>query len=670
LVFFLPEKSKKEFKTSIIYVEQSPLVNRTRKEDKMPSKKQSKDTSPFAGRPEQQKYYQGIINAIRTNPQAIVLAEGGTGLGKSRVLASIAGELASSDVPVILSAPTIQVMAQIASEFRHVHSIPDEGIAVLLGKSQFVDTGKVRLWIEQEGRHPDAIAAKEWLDKGAPPVSGGSYGERLGMFCESVSHLADDLETIAPSAPVADLVVDDHTPDEDPGLQAYQALRSRAEEAPVVVCSHAALVWDRRLKRLERPGLLPDRTFVLLADEAHQLAPVAESAHSSSCSLILLRAVLLALRKKGVRGAKTMAERLEGLIDGLRKQKEDRNILEAVNRENVNSIRKALASILQGNGLSRPQKSVLQAARDVLGALYRNDYNIQVRFSPVRRYPSIMCGPLTLNRFFEDLWNHAEVAVLCSGTLLLPGKSVWDGLNTQYIQKILNLPQARMSVLPPVHPKWAKNYELKKPPAEEYSLLSPPTENKNGGTPESLDAATEQWHKAVADKIVAAAETAAGGTLVLFNGYETLEAVDRILSDGSLAGRVVTQTRESGFSAAKRKFVEMAKAGQNPVWLATGPAWTGLDLADDENPPERDFLLTDIIIPRLPFGTEHSTIHERRKEQWGFIYEVYRAAFQFRQGVGRLIRREGVSGRRLWLLDARMWRDDAPWYMAYFQNLL
>jgi ATP-dependent DNA helicase DinG len=95
-----------------------------------------------------------------------------------------------------------------------------------------------------------------------------------------------------------------------------------------------------------------------------------------------------------------------------------------------------------------------------------------------------------------------------------------------------------------------------------------------------------------------------------------------------------------------------------------------LDLADDENPPERDFLLTDIIIPRLPFGTEHSTIHERRKEQWGFIYEVYRAAFQFRQGLGRLIRREGVTNRRLWLLDARMWRDDAPWYMAYFQNLL
>jgi Rad3-related DNA helicase len=49
---------------------------------------------------------------------------------------------------------------------------------------------------------------------------------------------------------------------------------------------------------------------------------------------------------------------------------------------------------------------------------------------------------------------------------------------------------------------------------------------------------------------------------------------------------------------------------------------------------------------------------------------VYRAAFQFRQGLGRLIRREGVTNRRLWLLDARMWRDDAPWYMAYFQNLL
>lgn len=38
----------------------------------------------------------------------------------------------------------------------------------------------------------------------------------------------------------------------------------------------------------------------------------------------------------------------------------------------------------------------------------------------------------------------------------------------------------------------------------------------------------------------------------------------------------------------------------------------------------------------------------------GFVAEIMVAQRKLRQGLGRLIRREGVQNRRIWMLDARI----------------
>jgi CRISPR type IV-associated DEAD/DEAH-box helicase Csf4 len=102
-------------------------------------------------------------------------------------------------------------------------------------------------------------------------------------------------------------------------------------------------------------------------------------------------------------------------------------------------------------------------------------------------------------------------------------------------------------------------------------------------------------------------------------------------------------------------FKAEARAGNRPVWVATGPAWTGLDLRDElaKNASD-DRILTDLVITRNPMGRNRTAAHLARVARLGFEQELLDAAFTLRQGLGRLIRREDLKNRRIWFLDGRI----------------
>jgi CRISPR type IV-associated DEAD/DEAH-box helicase Csf4 len=119
--------------------------------------------------------------------------------------------------------------------------------------------------------------------------------------------------------------------------------------------------------------------------------------------------------------------------------------------------------------------------------------------------------------------------------------------------------------------------------------------------------------------------------------------------------RVIAQEPDDSITQIKNAFVEMTRDGIRPIWLATGGAWTGLDLTDEAvTDPTKDNLLTDLVIVRIPLGRSRSVAHRIRVERLGLEEEFVAAAFLLRQGIGRLIRREGVQNRRLWFLDGRI----------------
>ena len=104
--------------------------------------------------------------------------------------------------------------------------------------------------------------------------------------------------------------------------------------------------------------------------------------------------------------------------------------------------------------------------------------------------------------------------------------------------------------------------------------------------------------------------------------------------------------------------------GSKVLWLAVGAAWTGLDIKHDPN------LLTDLVIPRLPFGQNRTTTHDARVQRTGgWSSELMNAVMFYRQGIGRLVRQEGLpKNRRIFVLDARINDAGFAGNAAIFKN--
>jgi ATP-dependent DNA helicase DinG len=263
-----------------------------------------------------------------------------------------------------------------------------------------------------------------------------------------------------------------------------------------------------------------------------------------------------------------------------------------------------------------------------------------------------------MRSLLERIWDRVESAVLMSATLALPDVS---GIpKASYLAHILSVPSQRMRNISPIVQPWLYSPALIET-AKGRKDLVPPKEDESGGSDENA------WSLAIADELCKIALDARGGTLALTSSYDRIALIASALAGKIDHERLVVQKRETGVRLAQAEFEQKAKVGLRPIWIAAGGAWTGLDVSDKTVAPEQDFLLTDLAIINIPFGTNRSTTHQSRME-WMGTAERDRAALEFKQGIGRLMRRGGLTDRRLHILDARVW-DKRIWY-APFRKIL
>jgi ATP-dependent DNA helicase DinG len=265
-----------------------------------------------------------------------------------------------------------------------------------------------------------------------------------------------------------------------------------------------------------------------------------------------------------------------------------------------------------------------------------------------------------MRSLLERIWDRVESAVLMSATLALPDVS---GIpKASYLAHILSVPSQRMRNISPIVQPWLYSPALIET-AKGRKDLVPPKEDESGGSDENA------WSLAIADELCKIALDARGGTLALTSSYDRIALIASALAGKKEIDhvRLVVQKRETGVRLAQAEFEQKAKVGLRPIWIAAGGAWTGLDVSDKTVAPEQDFLLTDLAIINIPFGTNRSTTHQSRME-WMGTAERDRAALEFKQGIGRLMRRGGLTDRRLHILDARVW-DKRIWY-APFRKIL
>ena len=146
-----------------------------------------------------------------------------------------------------------------------------------------------------------------------------------------------------------------------------------------------------------------------------------------------------------------------------------------------------------------------------------------------------------------------------------------------------------------------------------------------------------------------------GRTMVLFTAHGTMREIAGRL--GELAGAGVAVLTQ-GVDGSRRAILERFARG-HAVLLGTQSFWEGVDLPGD--------LLRCVIIAKLPFPVPDDPLVQGRAERYEDPFTEYhlpQAALRLRQGCGRLIRTKTDRGAVV-LLDRRILvKDYGPTFLA------
>jgi CRISPR type IV-associated DEAD/DEAH-box helicase Csf4 len=265
-----------------------------------------------------------------------------------------------------------------------------------------------------------------------------------------------------------------------------------------------------------------------------------------------------------------------------------------------------------------------------------------------------------------------RAALLYSATLYLPSKT--GEASCHYIRVKLGVPLERSISFAPLYYRDVLSPLMLLPsPAAAPALTYPggsgqSEEDDDSPSPsDGTDASSRYgaWVGNCSQQIVIAADTARGGTLVLCTSFSDLRAIAGRMP-ASMQDRLVDPAGEHTVPRNAALFRKLHRSGKRPIWIATGAAWTGLDLRDEQaETAEADTLLTDLVIVRTPLCLVRTTTQLQRREWMGFESDMFEALIRLKQGLGRLVRRPGLHDRRIHVLDGRLVTLSKPHFRFY-----
>lgn len=591
---------------------------------------------------------------------------------------------------VIVSAPSVENVSHLCKEWAQVRGAVDPQrrfvTAIVLGRGQFVSASQLQTMLdESESEHPQI---RKWLEQGMPagriPAT-----KSIKAIQPQIHSLMADLEALSLETdfPCNDAQLDEDSPAEEHGL--YRLLRDAAMTADLVFTTHAMLCMDNLRLATQNAGPLLPPPLAMFVDEAHLLEPIQSAVAAKSLSFMRLLSMVKAPEWTAMRKAQPAATAVARAKECIEKliaiphetplpvsRTGNEQILAAWNRAvpGMRELEIALLSLTKVSDKKASQLTVTETkamryARRALAALQQiaKDYKGHIEHSPRRGAISFVVGPSNVDRYLFARWVTTPCAMMLSGTLHFVGS---DGADYEGFFSEMCLPVTRGKALTPMHPEWATSTPTMMLPHNSiYHRLIPPTgEDIN-------DLSLAAWLLECARVVNIAASDAAGGMLVLLTSFERLDGLKAAIEakHPKLATRLIAQTPSSRLAKNIPVFKGMARNGQKPIWLAVGSAWVGLDLADELVPDEEahnDLLLTDLIIPNVPFGMSRTTTHVSRISRLGFGVEAVATQRLFRQGLGRLIRRQGLVKRRIWILDGRLMHPASATYTRGLNRVL
>jgi len=666
---------------------ESALVRMGRQEIKRSERindaKASKKKSPFNLREDQMTLFYHVLDAA--SRKECLMAQAGTGIGKTRAMFAAALEMIASKKSqrVVLTFPSIQTIAHAASELdilcRGTSYNPKT--VIMLGSGQFVSERRLVEFLKAKNGLPQAEldALTDWIAKGGVPI--GVASKRIARWID-VSFLIDDAAKLAPSLGRAGLGSIALSADEageqdvkdDRGAAAYRYPKSEADDADLIICTHSMIGCHLLVAgREDSTGSILPEFDSLMVDEAHLLEANVAQALTRTVSLHMLRVRLNTMSAPSSR--KDAANRLNELEticrDWMTEEDTQSLLLLSSNdgeerfkqlKELAKELQKKIKNALRRTGTadSGIDLRLMQRDASTMSSMAHHKTPVFMACTPMEKKwrVSVGVGPASVRIKLRDFFAKLQSASFFSASLAVPDRN--GRWNYSYMQSTLGIPGGRVTMMPPVEHEWG--YATPKVYCTtQTQLCRPRAGSTDQQTVEELDNYFQRMAVFINEKIL---PDAVGGTLILVTGYQMANAIGSSLNSILEAGRPMLVQDRAGATvqSMREQFIALARQGERPVWIATGTAWTGLDLRDSDITDEhadKDIVITDLVIPAVQTNISRgSTYAARSRTKINLNHLAAETFFATMQGMGRLVRREGLSNRRLWLLDPRIWDTD------------
>jgi CRISPR type IV-associated DEAD/DEAH-box helicase Csf4 len=580
----------------------------------------------------------------------ISLIEAPPATGKTLVMLQHALRLAErTGERVLLAVPTLSVMRQTMEAGRRLIAATgmETALAPIYGRQEYVNPDATGEWLAE--RLPETLPVlAAWCAE--QDGAGWTRSSLDDAFREAGYDVDLGVETT--------LLSRRHQ-------EAEAAYRRQYETtAQVLLCTHVLLARDVATRVGRRTDDLSDMPAMVLAnerrlreetaddrilpewrhlivDEAHQLATGFMMALTSRLSFRRLLSILEVRLADGADILERPYALLKRMVDlfengsDVRKGVRSRRLgMEGRHdRALVRAVEQCIPENPAALGGSEADTGYLRRFRDAAALAQRGRTRVapSMTWSEIHHVLGLSVTPLSFGRQLDFLFRSCRSAALLSATLY----SHDDDEPHDHLARQLMLPLDRVGLHPPIPSDWQ---------TRDVTLHLP-----EGEMAQDLDPRRRDWTSSLAETIALAAVDSELGMLVLATSHADIAEVNELLDEDHGDRLVVTDER--GVGPAARRFVEAARAGLRPIWLATGPAWTGLDLPEDS--------IDSLLVTRLPYGLSNPVMHEHLmgtvRTRLDFRDAETDMIKTLRQGIGRLVRdRDSRRPRFLWMADGRL----------------
>ncbi|RMH02173.1 MAG: hypothetical protein D6706_00720 [Chloroflexi bacterium] len=232
---------------------------------------------------------------------------------------------------------------------------------------------------------------------------------------------------------------------------------------------------------------------------------------------------------------------------------------------------------------------------------------------------SLHAAPLHVGPLVEKyIFMNKETVILTSATLRTAPPDAREEATFDYIRQRLHAREANELAV-------GSPFDYKN-----STLLYLPTD-----IPEPNQPGYQQY---VEQAILDVAKVLGGRTMALFTSYSQLAQTARAIEQ-PLSEMGITLLAQSEGMSRQQMLAQFKEVGEKTVLLGTRSFWEGVDVPGEA--------LQALLIARLPFDVPSDPIFAARSETFDspfFEYSIPEAVLRFRQGFGRLIRRQSDEG--------------------------